>query len=474
MSARNATLLWFRRDLRLADHEALIAAQARGGPVIPVFVCDPLVDALGAAPRWRLGLALEHLARRLEDKGSRLVLRRGNALEVLRALARETGADAVYWSRAYDPDAIARDTAVKTALTQDGIVAHSHTGHLLFEPWTVQTGAGGFYRVYSPFWKAVRGRDVATPLDEPATLRAPVRWPDGDALPDWRLGRGMNRGAAVCLPYQRAGEAAALERLHSFTDGPIAHYRARRDIPGVEGTSGVSDNLALGEISPRRCWQAGRRALEQGGGDGAETWLKELVWREFAYHLAFHTPHIVSRNWRAAWDDFPWNDNEDDPRVTAWQQGRTGEPFVDAAMREMYVTGKMHNRGRMIVASYLTKHLMCHWRIGQRWFDDCLTDWDPASNAMGWQWAAGSGPDAAPYFRVFNPATQLEKFDPDSRYRDRWIAEGQDNPGRSALSYFEAVPRSWHLDPTAPYPGRIVGLAEGRARALQAYKARSF
>ncbi|MFU8779122.1 MAG: cryptochrome/photolyase family protein, partial [Roseovarius sp.] len=261
--------------------------------------------------------------------------------------------------------------------------------------------------------------------------------------------------------------------LHAFADGAIADYKEARNFPAVDATSNLSENLTYGEISPRQCWHAGQRAL-QVGANGAEHWLKELVWREFAYHLMFHTPHILSGNWRTDWDAFPWSDDAEHPEVMAWKQGRTGEPFVDAAMREMYVTGKMHNRARMIVASYLTKHLMTDWKIGLNWFADCLTDWDPASNAMGWQWAAGCGPDAAPYFRVFNPETQLDKFDPQGSYTRRWIAEGQRTPPDTALDYFKAIPRHWGLGPAMAYPGRIVDLARGRQRALEAYEARGF
>ncbi|ARE81586.1 deoxyribodipyrimidine photo-lyase [Roseovarius mucosus] len=467
------SIVWLRRDLRLADHPALCAALAGGGAVIPVFIHDESVEGLGAAPKWRLGLSLASLARDLAECGSRLILRRGAALDVLRALVAETGAGAVHWSRLYDPQSIARDKAVKSALRETGVDAQSHPGHVMFEPWTVETKTGGFYRVYSPMWRAVKDRDVAVPLTAPAQIPAPKVWPASDRLDDWQMGAAMHRGADVCLPYQRVGEAAAMERLHAFADGAIAQYQDARNFPAVDATSALSENLTYGEISPRQCWHAGQRALH-GGAKGAETWLKELVWREFAYHLMYHTPHILSGNWRTDWDAFPWSTDADHPEVMAWKQGRTGEPFVDAAMREMYVTGKMHNRARMIVASYLTKHLMTHWKIGLDWFAECLTDWDPASNAMGWQWAAGCGPDAAPYFRVFNPETQLDKFDRGGAYTRRWIAEGQRTPPATALDYFKAVPRAWQLDPSMLYPGRIVDLSQGRQRALNAYEAREF
>ena len=207
---------------------------------------------------------------------------------------------------------------------------------------------------------------------------------------------------------------------------------------------------------------------------GAETFLKELVWREFAYHLIYHTPHIVSKSWREEWEAFPWRTDSNHEDVIAWKQGRTGIPFVDAAMREMYETGRMHNRGRMMVASFLTKHLMTHWRIGLEWFSDCLIDWDPASNAMGWQWSAGSGPDATPYFRVFNPVTQLQKFDPKGIYTKRWIAELSDTPSDTSLSYFDAMPKHWKFDKESVYPSAIVSPEEGRKRALEVYSNRGF
>jgi len=283
----------------------------------------------------------------------------------------------------------------------------------------------------------------------------------------------MRRGASVVRPYLAVGEAAASDRLATFIEDRVADYDSARDLPGTEGTSRLSENLTHGEISPRTAWHAGMRALHEGK-RGAETFLKELVWREFAYHLVYHTPRITSGNWREEWDAFPWNTDERKKEVWAWKRGRTGIRFVDAAMRELYVTGYMHNRARMIVASYLTKHLMSHWKIGLDWFADCLVDWDPASNAMGWQWSAGSGPDATPYFRVFNPVSQLDKFDKDRAYADRWIAEGKSNPAPEALSYFDAIPEHWGMSPSDDYPEPIVTPEEGRERALAAYKGRDF
>lgn len=280
----------------------------------------------------------------------------------------------------------------------------------------------------------------------------------------------MDRGANIVRGYQNVGAAAALERLGDFIDHDIDRYKERRDFPALDATSRLSAALSLGEIGPRRCWHAAYGAMQEGK-QGAEHFLKELMWREFAYHLLWHTPHITTANWREDWDAFPWT-TDITPEVEAWQRGRTGVGFVDAAMREMYVTGHMHNRARMIVASYLTKHLMTHWRVGQAWFAEHLTDWDPASNALGWQWTAGSGPDAAPYFRVFNPDTQLQKFDPKGAYRSVWIAEGQRQPPQTACDFFEAIPRAWQMSASDAYPDPVVPLDEGRRRALSAYENR--
>ena len=465
---------WVRKDLRLGDNVALESALASGGPIIPVFILDEVFESYGAAPLWRFGLGVAKLAETLNAMGSRLVLRRGNAADVLCDLCRTTGARTVRWSRAYDPDQVARDKSVKAALEHMDVDGKSLPGHLLFEPWLVKTKDGGFYKVYSPFWRAARDLPVAGSLPKPTDMPAPETWPASDEIEDWGLGRRMNRGAAIVSRHVCVGEEAAMQRLATFARDRIADYKTRRDFPAESATSKLSENLAWGEISPHACWYAGHRAM-QDGKPGAEHFLKELVWREFAYHLVWHTPHIVSENWREGWDAFPWREDEDTPGVMAWKRGRTGVPFVDAAMREMYVTGHMHNRARMIVASYLTKHMMTHWRIGQRWFEECLIDWDPASNAMGWQWTAGSGPDAAPYFRVFNPVTQLDKFDPAHVYVRSWIAEGQAAPPETALAYFEAVPRHWGLSSGDAYPAEpVIAMAEGRNRALAAYENRIF
>ena len=455
-------ILWFRRDLRLDDNPMLAAAAANGRPLIPVFIADRAVTGIGAAARWRMGEGVAAFAGHLRRQGSGLILRRGAALPVLLELLADTGAGGVWWSRLYDPLSRDRDSDVKETLRRQGFEAQSFPGHTLAEPWEVQTGAGGSFKVYTPFWKALAARGVAEPVAAPARLVAPQLWPRSEELAGWRLGAAMNRGAPVLAAHARVGEAAAKARLDRFLREAVESYKADRDFPAKQAVSGLSENLTYGEIGPRRIWHAAAQ-----GHDGAQHFRKELVWRDFAHHLMFHNPQLLTENWRPDWQAFPWQGDSD--VAERWRRGLTGEPIVDAGLREMYVTGTMHNRVRMIVASYLTKHLLTHWKIGLDWFADCLTDWDPASNAMGWQWVAGSGPDAAPYFRVFNPATQAEKFDETGAYRARFIAEGRRAPAPEALAYFDAVPRSWGLDPARGYPAPLVDLARGRARALAAY-----
>ncbi|PYE85507.1 deoxyribodipyrimidine photo-lyase [Pseudoroseicyclus aestuarii] len=464
--------MWFRRDLRLADNAALTAAASSGGPVVPVFLCDAVLEGEGAAPRFRRGLSVEALSQALEQRGSRLILRRGKAEEILPALAEELGAKAVHAGRLHGPRDRANDAAVSDALTARGIAFTLHDGHTLHPPEAARTTTGGSYKVFTPFWKALRQRDPGALLPEPARLPAPEAWPASDDLQDWALGAAMRQGAAVVQPHCHAGEAAAQDRLEAFL-GRLDDYTEARDRLADRATSGLSENLTYGEVSPRACWHAASRALHEGGasGRGAEAFRRELVWRDFAWHLMAHAPDMATTNWRSEWDGFPWADGG--PQAEAWRRGRTGMDVVDAAQREMFVTGTMHNRARMISASYLTKHLMTDWRVGRAWFEDCLIDWDEASNAVNWQWVAGSGADASPFFRIFNPETQASKFDPEGRYRRAWIAEGQENPPKGALAYFDAIPRSWGMSATDAYPQvPLIGTREGRERALDAYRSR--
>lgn len=459
MTPAAPALWWLRRDLRLADNPALTAALSGGGPLIPVFVLDPETETLGAAAKWRLGQGLRALADSLAGYGSRLVLRRGPAVEVLTALAAECGARAVHWNRHYDAPSRERDTRVKSALRAAGHSAESHAGLLLAEPFAIRSGAGGPYRVFTPFWRALRARDPGLPLAAPPRLPGPAIWPRSDDLADWALDAPVARGGTVLARHHQPGEAAALQRLEGFVAGGLAGYAEAREHLGMPGCSGLSDCLSLGEIGPRQVW-ARVMAARQAGNPGAEAFLRQLGWRDFAWHLLYHFPALERDNWRPEWHGFGWRGDNDDAR--AWARGRTGVEVVDAAMRELYVTGRMHNRARMIVASYLTKHLLTDWRIGLRWFADCLTDWDAASNALGWQWVAGSGPDAAPYFRIFNPDGQAARFDAAGRYRAHWLQ------GAGAADWQAATPRCWRHEPRPEAPA--LSLAEGRARALRAYE----
>jgi deoxyribodipyrimidine photo-lyase len=426
------TIVWFRHDLRLDDNPALAAAAKRGA-VVPVFIWSPEEEAPwepGAASRWWLHQSLATVAASLEKAGSPLVIRRGPALAALRKLASETGATHVAWNRRYEPAVVKRDTAVKKSLGDDGLSVESFNGGLLYEPMNVATKEGRPYQVFTPFWRALLSRpEPAEPEPAPRKLApagkvASLTIESLGLLPriDW---------AGTMRKTWSPGEAGAKKRLATFLEKRLADYGTERDRPDHEGTSALSPHLHFGEISPRRVWHAVREAA--GGRPAAkmqgspEVYLRELGWREFAHHLLFHFPHTSDRPLRADYERFPWA--KDPVGLRAWQKGRTGFPIVDAGMRQLWATGWMHNRVRMIVASFLVKDLRISWLEGARWFWDTLVDADLAANTLGWQWAAGCGADAAPYFRIFNPTSQGEKFDPDGDYVKRWVDRGKDYPG---------------------------------------------
>jgi deoxyribodipyrimidine photo-lyase len=434
MSGTTATtLVWLRHDLRLDDQPALAAAAARGR-VVPVFVFAPEEEAPwqpGSASRWWLHHSLASLSRDLAAAGSRLVIRKGPSLDTLRALARETKATHVCWSRRYEPAIVARDTVIKRSLSDDGLVAESHGG-LLYEPVQVATKEGKPYQVFTPFWKALLARDEpAEPLARPASFAPPAKWPRSDPLEALDLLPAIDWAGTMRETWQ-PGEAGAAARLEGFLGRALATYGHDRDRPDHDGTSCLSPHLHFGEISPRRVWHAVRGAV--GGRPAAsltgspEVYLRELGWREFAHHLLYHFPHTPDAPLRADYARFPWA--TDPVGLAAWQRGRTGFGIVDAGMRQLWATGWMHNRVRMIVASFLVKDLRISWLEGARWFWDTLVDADLASNTLGWQWAAGCGADAAPYFRIFNPDSQEAKFDPDGHYVRRWAGPESERPER--------------------------------------------
>ena len=465
-------LVWFRRDLRLADHPALQAALAAGHAPVCVYVHAPDADGHGAAGRAWLHRSLQSLDADLRARGSRLIIRAGEPLAELEKLIAETRAVALHWNRAYEPAAIERDTRIKAGLKARGLEIESHAGSLLFEPWTIATAAGGPYRVFTPFWKAARARlPPLAPVDAPARLEAPSPWLLGHAVDDLRLlpAPPQPRWDLGFDEHWRPGEAGAHEQLDVFVDGALRGYAEQRDRPDRVGTSRLSPHLHFGEISPRRIVaRLLDRTLPAAVQGDVERFLAELGWREFAHHLLFHFPESATRDWNPRFRGFRWATPKR-ALLDAWRHGRTGVPIVDAGMRELRATGWMHNRVRMIVASFLCKHLRIHWRHGAEWFADSLVDADLANNTLGWQWSAGTGADAAPYFRIFNPATQARRFDPQGRYLRRWLPELAALPDALLAAPWEKPDVARRLAPD--YPAPIVDLAAGRAAALDAYAA---
>lgn len=413
------TLVWFRDDLRLEDHPALMAAADDPAGIIALFLLDEVsegVRPLGGAAKWWLHHSLRALAQSLADRGVSLVLRAGAAEDVIPAIAQEWQVDRVVWNRRYGA-AREHDAAIKSTLRERGIEANSYLGDLLFEPWTVASQEGTPYRVYSAFWRACNsGRAPAEPLPVPAGLTGATGSLEGDTLEAWQLLPTRPDWSAGLQRRWTPGEAAALEALDLFLDERVSRY-ARRDIPSEDTGSELSPHLRWGEISPRTVWH---RALPASGDVGL--FLSELGWREFAKHTAFHFGPLHQHQLNRKFDGFAWRTDPDDA-FDAWKHGRTGFGIIDAGMRELWDTGFMHNRVRMITASLLAKNLQLDWRIGEAWFWDTLVDADEASNAFNWQWVAGCGADAAPYFRIFNPELQQKKFDPEGRYVNRWAPD---------------------------------------------------
>jgi len=461
-------IVWFRRDLRLADNPALAAAGAAGAPLIALYVLDePAMGAWGpgGASRWWLHHSLDSLSRDLASRGVELTLRRGAADLALEHVIAQRNARAVYWNRVYEPWAMRRDEEIKARLRASGLRVESFNASLLFEPATL----GKAYRVFTPFWRACLNAPApATPLPAPGRLVAAEKIA-GERLEDWRLLPTKHDWAEGFRESWRVGESAARERLREFVASGAANYGgATRDALGREGVSRLSPHLHFGEISPRQIWLA----ITASVGERGAPFLRQLGWREFCHQLLFANPDLPERPLDRRFERFPWRD---DPKALhAWKQGQTGYPLVDAAMRQLWRTGYVHNRVRMVAASFLVKHLLLPWQEGEAWFWDTLVDADLANNACGWQWVAGCGADAAPYFRVFNPVLQGEKFDPDGAYVRRHIPE---------LARLEAkfIHRPWEAPETTlraagvvlgeTYPRPIVDHAFARKQALEAYAA---
>lgn len=471
-----ATLVWLRHDLRLADNPALAAACARGAPVLPVFVWAPHEEGgwpPGAASRWWLHRSLAALDGDLRARGSRLVIRRGGSGEELARLIRETGAGAVLWNRRYEPAARVRDEAVAASLRARGVEMGAHGAALLHEPARLVNRVGRPYQVFTPFWKACLARGAPPPpLPAPRDLPPPARWPRSLDLSELGLEPAVDWAAGLRSAWT-PGERGAAARLRRLLAEGLPGYPADRDHPGREGVSRLSPHLRWGEIGPRQVWHAAARAVQRAGqpawARGAEAFLRQLGWREFAYHLLWHFPDTPEHPLRAPFERFPWR--QDAAAWRAWRRGLTGYPFVDAGLRQLWATGWLHNRARMVVGSFLVKDLLLPWQEGARWFWDTLVDADLANNTLGWQWVAGCGADAAPYFRVFNPVLQGRKFDPDGAYVRRWVPELARLPDRWLHQPWAApggVLAAAGVALGAGYPRPVVEHETARTRALAA------
>jgi deoxyribodipyrimidine photo-lyase len=467
--AERPTLLWFRSDLRLSDNPALTAAVERGAPIVPVFIWAPEEEGAwvpGEASRWWLDRSLEALKAELQKRGSRLIIRRGPSVGALNELIAESGASGVFWNRRYEPATVRRDRVLKTLIERNGTKVADFTGSLLFEPGTILNKGGQPFRVFSPFWRSCLSASVSPPSSiVPRRLRAPERWPDSLEVTALGLAPTFDREAGFRKSW-KPGESGAAAALRRFGNEALQNYRAGRDQPGVGGTSRLSPHLHFGEVSPAQVWRAIRGRSHE---DAGESYLRQIGWREFAYHVLSSHPASPQQPLRSDFARFPWRAH---PRMLkAWQRGQTGYPLVDAGMRELWHTGWMHNRVRMVAASFLVKHLLISWREGAAWFWDRLVDADLANNTFGWQWVAGCGADAAPYFRIFNPVLQGEKFDPSGDYVRRFVPELAGLPDQWLHKPWKApasILREARVELGRNYPRPIVDHGSARRRALAA------
>jgi len=473
-----AAVVWLRQDLRLADNPALQAACRRGGPVVPVFVWAPEEEGAwppGSASRWWLHQSLEQLAAAFDAVGAEMIIRRGSSLAELRRVAKETGADAVFWNRRYDAASIARDHQVEQALRAAGLQTESFDGALVHQPWAIQNKSGRPFQVFTPFWKTcLASVEAAAPLPAPRKLISPSRRPV--SLPLMVLGLETTHSWTGGLRAAwHPGSKGAGAELRRFLRHGLLSYDDDRNRLDLPGTSRLSPHLHFGEISPRQVWHAVKHFAESQSIPAAawRRWqfLTELGWREFAHHLLCHFPLTPEQPLRSQFARFPWRQNA--AWLAAWQQGRTGYPLVDAGMRELWATGWMHNRVRMVAASFLVKNLLIPWQEGARWFWDTLVDADLANNTLGWQWTAGCGADAAPFFRIFNPVSQGEKFDPEGGYIRRWVSELARLPAKWIHQPWQAPPAALAaagVELGRTYPRPIVNYLVSREVALEAYQ----
>ncbi len=460
-------IVWFRQDLRLDDNPAFFEACARYETVVPLYIFDGKNSVLGKAQAWWLHHSLNALQQSLYKKmGLKLVLRKGNPLEIILELMHATPINAVYWNRCYEPLAIERDKKIKTKLNQFDIDVQSFNASLLNEPWAISNKKGEFFKVFTPYWKTCRQALSPQPIQKRIARPAGIDVVS-DKIDDWKLLPSLD-WASQFPNFWTPGEQGAQQRLTQFIKKELHGYKINRDFPEKEATSRLSPHLHFGEISPWAILRAVQLATLDPNCNFAdvEHFLSELGWREFSYYLLYHVPSLPQKNFKNDFDAFPWHN--DKALLACWQKGLTGYPIIDAGMRELWATGYMHNRVRMIVASFLTKGLFIDWRLGADWFLDTLVDADLANNSSAWQWVAGCGADAAPYFRIFNPVLQSQKFDPHGTYIRRWVPELISLKNDVIHAPWEA-PDSTAIYTQTNYPRPIINHSETRTKALHYY-----
>ena len=471
-------IVWFRKDLRLRDNPALAAAIEKGAPILPLYIWSPDEEGawlLGAASKVWLHHSLLLLSESFKQKKSRLIIRTGKSLDVLQDVIQKTKASTVYWNRRYEPHSIQRDTLIKTGLNQQNIEIKSFNSSLLFEPWEIQTKQETPYKVFTPFWKTCTSLpEPNAPVEAPNAITPIKNWPNSEQLLSLNLLPKIAWHTGILNSWE-IGEKGAHAQLNNFISNALADYSEGRDLPSQALSSRMSPYLHFGEISPRQIWHKVTHSLQSVRHEkyrkSAWAYLREIGWREFAYHLLYHFPHTPTQPIREEFSRFPWK--KDEEFLAAWRIGQTGIPFVDAGMRELWHTGWMHNRVRMVVASLLVKNMLVPWQEGAKWFWDTLVDADLANNTLGWQWTAGCGADAAPFFRIFNPISQGEKFDADGEYVRKWVPEIKRLPNQWIHKPWQA-PASILADAAVTlgksYPNPIVDLKSSRQEALEAYQ----
>ncbi|RCW76837.1 cryptochrome/photolyase family protein [Saliterribacillus persicus] len=472
---KHKIIVWFRQDLRLLDNPAMYEA-SQDGVIIPVYIKE---DQIGSASAWWLDLSLRSFKEKLDSLGANLILKKGNPHQVLKELASRTGATAVYFNNRYEPHHLENDKILITELKEHGVHVNTFHTNLLFEPGSIRNKQGNPYKVFTSFWKTCKQIPVQAPLPVPANINWDENKIESCKLEELELVSATNWHQKL-EQYWEPGEDATLKKWRTFAEVDIHDYLTYRNDPVLDATSLLSPHLAFGEISPRLIWHESKELeelseienLNEEQQESVEGFLRQLVWRDFAYHQLVDFPHIVDKPLQQAYLSFPWNKVEEDT-LEAWKKGQTGYPLIDAGMRELWETGWMHNRVRMVVGSFLVKHLLYHWKEGSAWFEDTLVDADLANNTMGWQWVAGTGFDSSPFFRIFNPIKQAERFDPDGTYIKKWLPELRLLPGKYLVEPWKApteILENANIKIGVDYPEPIVEHDFARKRALSAYQ----